>query len=74
MQPANLVSIMNSDIQLSRNLMEKLVIVDDSAITYNAYKSKPTKYNRVDNTIRVPQWVKDMKGDSALTGCLEIIE
>ena len=42
MQPANVVNIMNSDIQVSRILMERLVIVDDSAITYNAYKSKST--------------------------------
>ena len=37
-----LVNIINSDIQLSRTLLERLVIVDDSIITYNAYKSKVT--------------------------------
>lgn len=31
---------MNSDIALSRALLERLVIVDDSIIIYNAYKSK----------------------------------
>lgn len=75
MQPANVVNIMNSEIQVSRSLMERLVIVDDSAITYNAYKSK-TSYSAdcADNTIRVPQWVKDMRGDRELLGCLEIIQ
>jgi hypothetical protein len=28
------------DIQLSRHLLQRLVIVDDCILTYNAYKSK----------------------------------
>ena len=28
------------DIQLSHNLLQRLVIVDDGVLTYNAYKSK----------------------------------
>ena len=35
-----IVNIMNSNIALSRALLERLVIVDDSIVTYNAYKSK----------------------------------
>jgi hypothetical protein len=35
---------MNSDVVLSRVLLEQLVIVDDSDTTYNAYKN---------NTIRI---------------------
>ena len=35
-----IVNIMNSDIALTRALLERLVIVDDSIIIYNAYKSK----------------------------------
>lgn len=30
------------DIQLSRELLQRLVIVDDGILTYNAYKSKRT--------------------------------
>jgi hypothetical protein len=47
---------MNSDIVLSRMLLQKLVIVDDSTTTYNAYKSKfhdLRQHSFVDNTIRI---------------------
>lgn len=51
---------MNSDIVLSRELLQRLVIIDDSTTTYNAYKSKfylnVFKYVYVcfvDNTIRI---------------------
>ena len=46
---------MNSDIVLSRMLLERLVIVDDSITTYNAYKSKYFKglLSILDNTIRI---------------------
>lgn len=43
-QQHSIVNIMNSDIVLGRDLLERLVIVDDSITTYNAYKN---------NTIRV---------------------
>jgi hypothetical protein len=32
--------MLNSSIELNHSLLERLVIVDDSIITYNAYKSK----------------------------------
>ena len=47
---------MNSDIVLSVQLLERLVIIDDSIITYNAYKSKIfylLTFTYLDNTIRV---------------------
>lgn len=31
---------MNKDIVMSRELLKRLVIVDDSSTTYNAFKSK----------------------------------
>ena len=37
----NVASVRNQgDLQLSRHLLQRLVIVDDSVMTYNAYKSK----------------------------------
>jgi len=42
-----IVNIMNSEIVMSRKLLQRLVIVDDSSSTYNAYKN---------NTIRVSQY------------------
>ena len=37
----NVTSVRNQgDLQLSRHLLQRLVIVDDSVMTYNAYKSK----------------------------------
>lgn len=56
---------MNSDIALTRALLERLVIVDDSIIIYNAYKN---------NTIRISKWNKQMKKDRSLLDCLEIIQ
>ena len=38
---SNAVSVTNSgSIQLSKKLIQKLLIVDDSTLTYNSYKSK----------------------------------
>lgn len=53
------------DIQLSTNLLRKLVIVDDGILTYNAYKN---------NTIRIAQWKATVRTDRALLDCLEIIQ
>lgn len=52
-------------IQLSKNLLQKLLILDDSILTYNSYKN---------NTVRITQWKKSMKKDRALLDQLEIIE
>lgn len=60
-----IVNIMNSDVVLSRSLLEQLVIVDDSDTTYNAYKN---------NTIRIASWQKSVRGDRELRDCLEVIE
>jgi hypothetical protein len=35
-----IINMLNSSIELNHSLLERLVIVDDSIITYNAYKSK----------------------------------
>lgn len=53
------------DIQLSHNLLQRLVIVDDGILTYNAYKN---------NTIRITQWKASVRNDRALLDCLEIIQ
>lgn len=68
---------MNSDIVLSRMLLERLVIVDDSITTYNAYKSKYFKglLSILDNTIRISQFDKTMiQSDKGLLDCLEVLE
>ena len=68
---------MNSDIVLSRMLLERLVIVDDSITTYNAYKSKCFKglTSILDNTIRISQFDKTMiQSDKGLLDCLEVLE
>ena len=40
-----IINMLNSSIELTNCLLERLVIVDDSIITYNAYKSKLKKFN-----------------------------
>lgn len=53
------------DIQLSRTMRQRLVIVDDSILTYNAYKN---------NTIRIKEWKANVKNDRALLNCIEVIK
>lgn len=55
----------STNLSLNRSLLERLVIVDDSIITYNTYKN---------NTIRVRQWTNNVKNDRELMTCLEIIK
>ena len=63
----NVVAVTNAgSIQLSKNLLQKLLIVDDSILTYNSYKSKNIKSKWLtlpflDNTIRISQWKKSMR-------------
>jgi len=40
MNRTTIVNMLNSSIELNRSLLERLVVVDDSILTYNAYKSK----------------------------------
>ena len=70
---------MSSEIVVSRQLLERLVIIDDSITTYNAFKSKfiVTLHHfcvYVDNTIRVMQWYKSQTGDKCLMECLETVQ
>ena len=39
-RPQQIVNVMSEDIVVNRSLLERLVIIDDSITTYNAYKSK----------------------------------
>jgi hypothetical protein len=39
-----IINMLNSSIELNHSLLERLVIVDDSIITYNAYKSKLSNF------------------------------
>lgn len=67
---------MSSDILMSRQLLERLVIIDDSITTYNAYKSKFLRIMSLflDNTIRVEQWHKSVRTDRCLAECLEVVQ
>ena len=72
------------DIQLSTTLLQRMVIVDDGILTYNAYKSKDIELKNinlilslllcVDNTIRIIQWKGNVRNDRALLDCLEIMQ
>ena len=58
-------NVLGSHICLSQALLQRLVIIDDSVITANCYTN---------NTIRVPQWTKNIKNDKILLECIGIIE
>ena len=67
---------MNKDIVMSRELLKRLVIIDKSLTTYNAYKSKFFRVLNwcLDNTVRVRQYSEINDRDRELLDVVDILD
>lgn len=54
--------------------LTKVIMIDDSEVTYNYNPRKQHHLNTVVNTYKIKHWTKANKDDTALKNCLSLIQ